>query len=186
MVAALFSFIEQKFGRLDGAFNNAGVGGSHKQPDELGISEWQRVIDVNLSSVFYCMRHEIALMRKTGGGAIVNTSSVCGVVGIPCAIEYVAAKHGVIGATRAGAVDTATTGVRVNAVLPGMTRTPMVEGALNAPEFEANYQTFVARHSVGRIGEPEDIAYAVKWLLSDEARFVNGAVIPIDGGYTAA
>ncbi len=131
------------------------------------------------------MKHETLAMRKTGGGAIVNNSSVNGLVGIPSASGYVASKHGVIGLTRGAACDAAVTGVRVNAVLPGMIRTPMIAELVATPEFKAQYETILARHSVGRIGEPEDVGYAVKWLLSDEASFMNGAAICVDGGYSA-
>lgn len=173
------------FGRLDGAFNNAGILMHGKTPDELTGSEWQKVINVNLSGVFYCMKYEIEAMRKTGGGAIVNTSSVNGLVGNPTSIEYVAAKHGVVGATRGAACDAVTTGVRVNAVLPGSIRTPMTEDLVTNPDFKEFYATVLDRHTVGRIGEPEDVGFAVKFLLSDEASFINGAAIAVDGGYSA-
>lgn len=175
----------QDFGRLDGAFNNAGILMHGKTPDELTGGEWNKVIGVNLTGIFYCMKYEISAMRKTGGGAIVNTSSVNGLVGNPASIEYVAAKHGVIGATRGAACDAVTTGVRVNAVLPGSIRTPMTADLVNNPEFEAFYATVLDRHTIGRIGEPEDVGFAVKWLLSDEAAFINGAAIPVDGGYSS-
>jgi NAD(P)-dependent dehydrogenase (short-subunit alcohol dehydrogenase family) len=184
-VAAMVSFAERRFGRLDGAVNNAGVMAHSKRTDVLSAAEWRRVIDIDLNGVFYCMRHEIELMARQGGGAIVNISSVCGMVGLPSSVEYVAAKHGVVGATRAAACEAGATKVRVNAVLPGSIRTPMVAGALEAPAFRAEYDALLARHVIGRIGEPEDVAYAVRWLLSDEASFVNGAAIPVDGGYTA-
>lgn len=184
-VAELFAFIRAAVPRLHGALNNAGVMGSNAPVDEIRIDDWHRVIDIDLHGVFYCMRQEIPLMMETGGGAIVNMSSVCGFVGIPAAIDYVAAKHGVVGATRGAACDTARTGVRVNAVLPGSIRTPMVSQALEAPEFQTRYRSLIERHPIGRIGEPEEVAHAVKWLLSDEASFVNGAAIPVDGGYSA-
>jgi 2,5-dichloro-2,5-cyclohexadiene-1,4-diol dehydrogenase 1 len=184
-VATMIDFIENRFGRLNGAFNNAGVRQHSKMTDVLSGEEWRRVIDIDLNGVFYGMKHETRLMRKGGGGAIVNTASVCGVVGLPASIEYIAAKHGVVGATRGAACEAASTGVRVNAVLPGVIRTPMSEGALDNPAFRLEYQALVDRHVIGRIGEPEDVAFAVRWLLSDEAAFVNGAAIPIDGGYTA-
>jgi NAD(P)-dependent dehydrogenase (short-subunit alcohol dehydrogenase family) len=184
-VANLFGFIQDACPRLDGAFNNAGIMGSNKPADQIEVDAWRRVLEIDLHGVFLCMRHEIQMMMGKGGGSIVNTSSVCGLVGIPAAIDYVAAKHGVVGVTRGAACDAARTGVRVNAVLPGSIKTPMVEKALAAPEFQAHYKSLVERHPIGRIGEPEEVAYLVKWLLSDEASFINGAAIPVDGGYSA-
>jgi len=184
-VKAMVQHAIDTFGRLDGAFNNAGILMHGKTPDLLEGTEWNKVIGVNLTGVFYCMKYEIEAMRRSGGGAIVNTSSVNGIVGNPTSIEYVAAKHGVIGATKGAACDAVTTGVRVNAVLPGSIRTPMTEDLVNNPDFAAFYATVLDRHTIGRLGEPEDVGYAVKWLLSDEAAFVNGAAIPIDGGYTS-
>ena len=184
-VKAMVDFATETFGRLDGAFNNAGIMMHSKLPDELEVSEWNKVLNVNLNGLYYCLKYEIAAMRRTGGGAIVNTSSVTGVVGIPYGIEYVTSKHGVLGATRGAACDAAVTGVRVNAVLPGSINTPMTAAAANNPEFADIMQAILERHTVGRLGEPEDVGYAVKWLLSDEASFINGAALPVDGGYTA-
>ena len=184
-VIAMVDFAVETFGRLDGAFNNAGITLHNKLVEDLDASEWDQVMDVNLKGIFYCMKHETRAMRKTGGGAIVNNSSVNGLVGIPCSAGYVASKHGVIGLTRGAACDAAVTGVRVNAVLPGMIRTPMIAALIATPDFKAIYDETLARHTVGRIGEPEDVGYAVKWLLSDEASFMNGAAICVDGGYTA-
>ena len=124
-------------------------------------------------------------MRKTGGGAIVNTSSVAGMVGIPYGIQYVTSKHGVLGATRGAACDAVVTGVRVNAVLPGSINTPMTAAAANNSEFADTIQSILERHTVSRLGEPEDVGYAVKWLLSDEVSFFKGAAIPVDGDYTS-
>ena len=184
-VKAMVDFAVEKFGRLDGAFNNAGIMMHSKLPDELELREWNAVLGVNLNGVYLCMKYEIAAMRKTGGGAIVNTSSVTGLVGIPYGIEYVTSKHGVIGATRGAACDAAITGVRVNAVLPGSINTPMTAAAANNPEFADIMQAILERHTVGRLGEPEDVGNAVKWLLSDEASFINGVALPVDGGYTS-
>ncbi len=184
-VKAMVDFAVEKFGRLDGAFNNAGIMMHSKLPDELEFREWNAVLGVNLNGVYLCMKYEIAAMRKTGGGAIVNTSSVTGMVGIPYGIEYVTSKHGVLGATRGAACDAVVTGVRVNAVLPGSINTPMTAAAANNSEFADIMQAILERHTVGRLGEPEDVGYAVKWLLSDEASFINGAAIPVDGGYTS-
>ena len=184
-VAAMVAFAVKSFGRLDGAFNNAGVPMHNKLVEDLSEAEWDRVLDINLKGVFFCIKHETLAMRSTGGGAIVNTSSANGLVGQPYGAEYIASKHGVVGLTRGAACDAATTKVRVNAVLPGVIKTPMVAERLADKEFKAFFDTVLARHTVGRLGEPEDIGYAVKWLLSDEASFMNGAAVCVDGGYTA-
>lgn len=184
-VIAMVDFALETYGRIDGAFNNAGLQMQNKLVEELEESDWDRVLDVNLKGVFLCMKHEIAAMRKTGGGAIVNTSSGNGVVANPYASEYCASKHGVLGLTKGAACEAAITGVRVNAVMPGMIMTPMIADLVKDPNFKEHHDIALARHTIGRFGQPEEIGYAVKWLLSDEASFVNGAGIPVDGGYTA-
>ena len=184
-VIAMVDFAVASFGRLDGAFNNAGVSAHTKRADEMTEADWDAVMDINVKGVFFCMKYETLAMRKTGGGAIVNTSSANGLIGNPQSAGYVASKHGVVGLTRGASCDAAVTGVRVNAVLPGVIRTPMVNALLDNPEMKAYIDATLSRHSVGRFGEPEDIGYAVKWLLSDEASFMNGAAICVDGGYTA-
>lgn len=184
-VIAMVDLAVSSFGRLDGAFNNAGVPMCNKLIEDLEESEWDKVMGVNLKAVFFCMKYETLAMRKTGGGAIVNTSSANGKVGQEFSAEYVASKHGVLGLTRGAACDAALTKVRVNAVLPGMIMTPMVAGVADKPEFKPHFELALKRHTVGRFGQPEDVGYAVKWLLSDEAVFINGAAISVDGGYTA-
>ncbi|MBU8827131.1 SDR family NAD(P)-dependent oxidoreductase [Mycolicibacterium goodii] len=184
-VAAAVDLAVGEYGRLDGAFNNAGVSMNNKLTADLEAAEWHAVMDVNLTGVFHCMKHEIKAMQQSGGGAIVNTSSMNGIVAIPFSSEYTASKHAVIGATRGAASEAAQTGVRVNAVLPGLIETPMIAGLVDDPGFRAHFDTALARHSIGRFGRPEDVGYAVKWLLSDEAAFVNGATLAVDGGYTA-
>lgn len=184
-VKAMVEFATKTYGRLDGAFNNAGIMMHSKTPDELSMDEWNKVLNVNLNGLYCCMKYEIAAMRKTGGGAIVNTASVTSLVGIPYGIEYVTSKHAVVGATRGAACDARVTGVRVNAVLPGSINTPMTAAAANNPEFADIMAAILDRHTVGRLGEPEDVGYAVKWLLSDEASFINGASLAVDGGYTS-
>ena len=173
------------FGRLDGAFNNAGIDMHNKLVDDLDADEWDSVLDVNAKGVLLCMKYEINTIRKTGGGAIVNNSSMNGVVAIPHATEYIASKHAVIGATPGASSEARETGVRVNAVLPGLILTPMIDKLKDNPGFKAQYASALERHSVGRFGQPEDVGYAVKWLLSDEAAFINGAMLAVDGGYTA-
>lgn len=184
-VKAMVDAAVATFGRLDGAFNNAGMHLQFQAVQDLTEEVWDRATNVFLKSVFLCMKHEIIAMRKTGGGAIVNNSSTQGVVGSAYGIEYTATKHGVLGATRSAACEAGFTGVRVNAVVPGMIATPMVAGFLESEDAAEHRAAVLARHPIGRFGEPEEVGYAVKWLLSDEAAFVNGAAIAVDGGYTA-
>lgn len=171
------------FGRLDGAFNNAAVDARHKPLVELTLAEWELVIRTNLTAVFLCIKYQVPAMLKTGGGSIVNTSSSLGQVAITNASEYVSAKHGVIGLTRAAGADYGPLGVRVNAILPGITRTPMLVQASEKPAFAAILERQKDRHSIGRFGEPFEIGQGAKWLLSDQSTFVNGAAVPVDGGY---
>ncbi len=170
------------FGRLDVAHNNAGVMGANLPIDEMPDDVWRRGIDIMLSGVFYCMKHEIPAMLASGGGAIVNTSSGAGLIGVPGHANYVAAKHGVIGLTKAAALENITRGIRINAVAPGTARSRMVDEWLgDSPEGEAQV---TALHPIGRIAEPEEIAAAVLWLASDAASFVVGTTLTVDGGYT--
>jgi 2,5-dichloro-2,5-cyclohexadiene-1,4-diol dehydrogenase 1 len=184
-VVALVEATLETYGRLDGAFNNAGVQMINKLVEDLTIEDWHRVNDINATGVFLCMKHQIKAMRKTGGGAIVNTASANASVAQPYSGEYVASKHAVVGITRGAATEALETGVRVNAVLPGMINTPMIAGLLESPEFRPRYAAALARHPIGRFGEPEDVAYVARFLLSDQSAFVNGAAIAVDGGYTA-
>jgi 2,5-dichloro-2,5-cyclohexadiene-1,4-diol dehydrogenase 1 len=176
-------FALSEFGGLHAAFNNAGVVGKGVSLVEMPLTDWQRVMDVNLTGVFLCMKHQIGYMVKHGGGAVVNTSSGAGIVGFPNLVDYVASKHGVIGLTRAAAVDFSAQGVRVNAVLPGGIETPMLLGAMgNDPTVRAAVEH---GHPIGRLGQPFEISEAAAWLLSDAASFVTGAIFSIDGGYTS-
>jgi 2,5-dichloro-2,5-cyclohexadiene-1,4-diol dehydrogenase 1 len=184
-VVALVEATLETYGRLDGAFNNAGVQMINKLVEDLTIEDWHRVNDINATGVFLCMKHQIKAMRKTGGGAIVNTASANASVAQPYSGEYVASKHAVVGITRGAATEALETGVRVKAVLPGMINTPMIAGLLESPEFRPRYAAALARHPIGRFGEPEDVAYVARFLLSDQSAFVNGAAIAVDGGYTA-
>jgi NAD(P)-dependent dehydrogenase (short-subunit alcohol dehydrogenase family) len=173
------------FGRLDYAHNNAGIEGNapvgtefHNYPDE----QWDRVLGINLKGVWLCMQAEITHMLTQGGGAIVNTASIAGLVG-GFGGAYSAAKHGVVGLTKVAALEYATRGIRVNAVCPGGIYTPMLERVFaRRPETE---QQFVAGEPVGRLGTPEEIAAAVVWLSSDAASFLTGVALPIDGGWVA-
>ncbi len=172
----------EKYGRLDIAFNNAGIGGESNPVGEYSIEGWQKVISINLSGVFYCMRFEIPAMLKTGGGAIVNMSSILGQVGFANAPAYVAAKHGVIGLTQSAAVEYAQQGLRINAVGPGFISTPMIAGFEQNPELN---NMLISLHPIGRLGRPEEVAELVIWLSSEKASFVTGAYYPVEGGYLA-
>jgi NAD(P)-dependent dehydrogenase (short-subunit alcohol dehydrogenase family) len=182
-IAALVTKTVEAYGRLDGAFNNAGVEQRNKPLAELSLAEWQRAIDIDLTAVFLCVKHQVRAMLKTGGGSIVNTASSLGQVGLAGASEYCAAKHGVIGLTRAAGADYGPHGIRVNAVLPGITRTPMIARLSEDPQLSATFDRLRSRHSMGRFGEPSEIGESVKWLLSDDASFMNGAAVACDGGY---
>jgi NAD(P)-dependent dehydrogenase (short-subunit alcohol dehydrogenase family) len=171
------------FGRLDFAFNNAGIEPKKPAPvADYDEEEWNRIIDIDLRGVFLCMKHEIPLMLKGGGGAIVNTSSGAGVIGIKGSPAYTAAKHGVIGLTRAAALDYAAQNIRINAVCPGYIDTPMM-GRFTGDTAEGRAQV-ISEEPIGRMGHPEEIANAVLWLCSDAAGFVVGHPLVVDGGQT--
>lgn len=170
-------------GRLDGAFNNAAIAQLSIPLHDLPADVWQRNIDVTLTGTFFCMKYQIRAMLANGGGAIVNTSSAAGVAAFPLAPEYCSAKHGVVGLTRNAALDYGGKGIRVNAILPGAVRTPMLMKAMGENAgMEAYLKTI---HPLGRYAEPNEVAAAAMWLLSDQASFITGAAIPVDGGYTA-
>jgi len=184
-VEAMISKTVQTYGRLDCAHNNAGIGSRPRVLlHELSEESWERVININLKGVWLCLKYEIIQMCTQGGGAIVNTASIMGLVGSwSRSGVYNASKHGVVGLTKTAALEYATLGIRVNAVCPGYIRTPLIEEALASnPEMEAQ---IVARHPVGRMGRPEEIAEAVMWLCSDAASFVTGHTMTVDGGYVA-
>jgi NAD(P)-dependent dehydrogenase (short-subunit alcohol dehydrogenase family) len=179
-VQALVARAVQEFGRLDLAFNNAGTDGQQVPLHEQDIDKASFLFDVNIKGVFLCMKFEIDQMLKTGGGAIVNTSSIFGLNGYPGWSLYSATKHAVTGMTKSAALDYAKRNVRVNAVGPGPIETPLLaKGTGGDPH---SYASFVP---MGRIGQPDEIADAVVWLLSDEARFVTGHTLPVDGGVSS-
>lgn len=170
------------FGRLDFAFNNAGVEQPIKATADLSEEEWGRIVDINLRGVFLCMKYEIPLMLKQRGGAIVNTSSGAGVKGFAGQAAYCAAKFGVVGLTKAAALDYAKSNIRVNAVCPGIIETPMMDRfSGGTPE---GRERVIAQEPVGRMGKPDEIGAAVVWLCSDAAAFVVGHAMVIDGGQT--
>ncbi|MEV6430546.1 glucose 1-dehydrogenase [Nocardia sp. NPDC051463] len=182
-VARLTQAALTEYGRLDGAFNNAGAVNAFGSVSDIEESGWRADIELNLTSVFYGLRHQVPALVASGGGAILNNASNLGVVGMGQVAPYVAAKHGVIGLTRAVALETAEQGVRVNAIVSGAIDTPAFRNSMGAtPEGEA---AIAALHPLGRISKPEEIASFCAYLLSAEASFVTGAALAIDGGFTA-
>jgi NAD(P)-dependent dehydrogenase (short-subunit alcohol dehydrogenase family) len=170
------------FGRLDLAFNNAGVEQKHTPTAELDEAVWDRILNINLRGVFLCMKYEIPLMLKQGGGAIVNTASGAGVKGFQDQAAYVAAKHGVVGLTKGAALDYAQSNIRINAVCPGIIDTSMMARFTGGTD--EGRERVVAQEPVGRMGRPEEIAHAVLWLCSDAAPFTIGHALVVDGGQT--
>ncbi|HEY2104574.1 MAG TPA: SDR family oxidoreductase [Candidatus Binataceae bacterium] len=182
-VEALIAGIVDRHGRLDCAFNNAGIEGPLVPMAEVSEELWDRIIRVDLRGVWLCLKHEVRQMMRQGYGAIVNTSSTAGICGTPGYSPYTAAKHGVIGLTRSVALQCAKSGIRVNAICPGLTDTPMMDRILGGdPEME---KLFVAGTPIGRKARPDEIAAAAVWLCSEDASFVTGAIIPVDGGVFA-
>ncbi len=182
-VEALITQTVETYGRLDCAFNNAGIEGGMKLTIDCTKEEFDRTIAVNLTGVWLCMKYEIQQMLSQGSGAIVNTASAAGLVGFPSLPDYVASKHGVVGLTKTAALEYAKSGIRVNAVCPGVIQTPMVErGAQLSPGFD---ELALSMEPVGRFGQPSEIGEAVVWLCSDAASFVTGHPMVVDGGLVA-
>ncbi len=187
-VEAMMAKTVETYGRLDCAFNNAGISGAGiggdlrtltaDYPDE----RWHQIIAINLTGVWLCMKYEIQQMLTQGGGAIVNTASVAGLVGLPYASAYVASKHGVVGLTKTAALEYAKQGIRVNCVCPGYIETPMTAAGMEDPD---RFALMIASEPMGRMGKPEEIAETVAWLCSDAASFVTGHSMTVDGGYAA-
>ena len=172
----------EKFGRLDIACNNAGIGGPQAPTADYPLDGWAQVIGINLSGVFYGMKYQLPAMLKNGGGAIINMASILGAVGFSGAPAYAAAKHGVVGLTQTAALEYSAQGVRINAVGPGFIHTPMISAL---EDNKAVNDMLVAAHPIGRLGRAEEVAELVLWLSSDKASFVTGAYYPVDGGYIA-
>lgn len=171
----------KQFGGLHIAVNNAGIGGPLGPTGEYPIDGWDKVIAINLSGVFYGLRYQIPAILASGGGSIINMASILGKVGTPMSPAYTAAKHGVIGLTKAAALSYADKNLRINAIGPGYIMTPMIENSLD----KATLDALVGLHPVGRLGEPNEVAELALWLNSDKASFVTGAYYNVDGGYLA-
>ncbi len=183
-VQALIAATVKAYGKLDGAFNNAGIEGDFTNILKMTEESFDRTIAVNLKGVWLCIKHQVEQFISQGtGGAIVSTASVAGLLGARGASAYCASKHGVVGLTKSVALEFARKRIRVNAVCPGVIRTPMVERLLNSSGVAE--QSLIAQEPMDRLGEPREIADAVSWLLSDEASFLTGVALPVDGGYTA-
>jgi NAD(P)-dependent dehydrogenase (short-subunit alcohol dehydrogenase family) len=183
-VEALVQRTVARFGRLDCAFNNAGLQEPVRRLHEQPPDEWARTVDTNLRGTWLCMKYELAQLVAQGrGGAIVNGASTAGLFGVPGSAIYTASKHGVVGLTKAAALEYAKDDIRINAICPGITRTPLIEGIIGGREKVENYLT--AYSALGRMAAPEEIAEAAAWLCSDAASFVTGIAMPVDAGQVA-
>ncbi len=182
-VERMMSKIISKYGRIDFAFNNAGIEGATANTAECAEENWDKTIGINLKGVWLCMKNEIPFMLKQGAGVIINTASVAGLIGLPGLPAYVASKHGLVGLTKAAALEYAKQGIRINAVCPGVIKTPMVD-RVTGKDKEVEKQ-YISMEPVGRMGKPEEVAEAVTWLCSDKASFVTGVALPVDGGWIA-
>lgn len=182
-VKAMMSKIITKYGKLDFAFNNAGIEGSMASVHECSEENWDKTISVNLKGVWLCMKYEIPQMLKQGKGVIVNTSSVAGLIGFANLPAYVSSKHAIVGLTKTAALENAKTGIRVNAVCPGVIQTAMIDRITGKDK--AAEKQYEGMEPVGRMGKPEEIAEAVTWLCSDAASFITGVALPADGGWMA-
>lgn len=182
-VKNLFEKIHSQFGKLDYAFNNAGIEGEQALTSDCSEANWDRVINTNLKGTWLCMKHEIPLMLRQKEGAIVNCASVAGLVGFAGVPAYAASKHGVVGLTKSAALEYSKSGIRINAVCPGVIQTPMIDRFVHGDE--ALKAELTLQEPMGRLGRPEEIATTVFWLCSEAASFVTGQAIAVDGGWTS-
>jgi NAD(P)-dependent dehydrogenase (short-subunit alcohol dehydrogenase family) len=182
-VAAMVNGAVSEFGRLDYACNNAGIEGSQALTHECTEENWARVIDTNLRGSWLCMKQEIPCLLRAGGGAIVNVSSIAGLIGFANIAPYTASKHGINGLTKCAAIEYARQNIRVNAVCPGAIQTPMIDrfAGASGPAREG----LIEHHPMGRMGRPEEIAQCIVWLCSNDASFITGQTLAADGGYVA-
>lgn len=180
-VRSAFERIDERFGRLDGAFNNAGVQTEPRPLADHSEEDWDRLFGINLRGMWLVLREELPRLAATGNGAVVNMTSVGGLVGAPGIGPYVTSKHGIVGLTKTAALDYAAAGVRVNSIAPGATRTAMFTDWLPTPEQQ---REVAGAAPIARVAEPEEIVGAAAWLLSDDASFVTGTTLPVDGGYS--
>lgn len=184
-VAALFAALDERFDRLDAAINNAGLSHAKLRLHETDLGMWERVMGANLRGVYLCMQQELARMAARNSGAILNVSSAAGIMGAPFLSIYSASKHGVIGLTKSAALEYGRKGIRVNALCPAFTLTPLVEASLEAAGGKSR-SNLEAGNPMRRLGEMEEVVQAMLWACCDDNSFMNGAVIPIDGGLAAS
>ena len=182
-VSRMIDAIASRHGRLDMAVNNAGVSTENKIVSDSDTAAFKAMLDTNVLGLYYCMKSELRQMLRQGGGSIVNLASIAGLNGIPWAGTYAATKHAVVGLTKSSALDYATQGIRINAVAPGAVRTDLIAGQIALGQYDE--PTISAMHPMQRMGRPEEIARGICWLLSEQASFVTGHVLSIDGGFQA-
>ncbi len=182
-VANLVNETVKKFGRLDFAANNAGIEGLTANTHECTEENWDKTININLKGIWLCLKHEIPVMLKAGRGAIVNVASVAGLIGFPGLPAYVASKHGILGLTKTAALENAKLGLRINAVCPGVIKTEMIDRITGQDKTVEKQYTDM--EPVGRMGQPEEVAEAIVWLCSDQASFITGHALAVDGGWIA-